>query len=329
MSCSKDIQTSSDSQKAAPIEVPKGTTPARLDAFLRRYFTHVSRRQTQAAIEAGEVLVNGRKEKKGRILFPGDVVSFTGYSVWREKAPLPNSQLRVEILYEDEALLVLDKPAGMSCHGFSSRESRSLANFLLAHHPFLNGVGESVWEAGLVHRLDRDTSGVALAVKDREAYLNLRGQFRRQTVRKRYLALVWGLTAQREMLSWPLAHDPKDRRRMMVLQNPAKENFSGKRWKAVTRFKTLCRRRSFSYLEIELLTGVTHQIRAHLEAAGYPLVGDRLYCGDAPPSTLGRQFLHASSLEISHPWKGSRVTFESALPEELRKALDEIGIPSS
>jgi 23S rRNA pseudouridine1911/1915/1917 synthase len=216
----------------------------------------------------------------------------------------------------------------MSCHGFSSRESRSLANFLLAHHPFLNGVGESVWEAGLVHRLDRDTSGVVLAAKDREAYQNLRGQFRRQTVRKRYSALVWGWTAQREMLSWPLAHDPKDRRRMMVLQNPPKENFSGKRWKAVTRFKTLRRSRSFSFIEIEIFTGVTHQIRAQLEAAGHPLVGDPLYGGNAPPSELGRQFLHATSLEMVHPRKGCAVTFESPLPADLRKVLDGIGMPS-
>lgn len=331
MSPSKDTQTLPDNQRENSYAVSPGSAPLRLDSFLRQRFPHLSLRRIRGAVEAGEVFVNGRPGNKGRNLFSGDVVSFKIPSPWLGKFPLPNAQLRVPILYEDEAFLVVDKPAGMACHGFSGSETQTLANFLLARYPSLINVGKSRWEPGLVHRLDRGTSGLVLVAKDQVSFESLRAQFRRRLVRKRYAALVRGRTPDQGRVSYSLAHDPKDKRKMSVV--PAREgsNSEVKQWKAATRFQTLARSEGFSFIQIEMYTGVTHQIRAHLEAAGYPLAGDPLYYGEVPDSTFprGRQFLHACSLELRHPRSGDGMTFQSPLPEDLREALDRIGIASS
>ena len=327
----KDIQTLPDNQRESSYGVPPGSAPLRLDSFLRQRFPHLSLRQIRGAVEAGEVLVNGRPGSKGRILFSGDVVSFKIPSSWLEKSPPPNPELRVNIVYEDEAFLVADKPAGIACHGFSASETQTLANFLLAHYPSLMNVGKSRWEPGLVHRLDRGTSGLVLVAKDQVSFESLRAQFRRRLVRKGYAALVRGRTPDQDMVSYSLAHDPKDKRKMNIVQTRERSNSGVKQWKAVTRFETLARSEGFSFIQIEMVTGVTHQIRAHLEAAGYPLAGDPLYGGNAPSAILplGRQFLHACSLKLIHPLSGREVIFESPLPADLRDVLDRIGVSLS
>lgn len=328
MSPRKNIQTLPDSQKKRSYVVPRGSAPARLDSFLRKCFPHLSLREIREMVGAREVVVNGRLASKGRMLFAGDAVSFTGPILRLENLPVPNADIRVEVLYEDEVFVVLDKPAGVACHALSGTETRTLANYLSAHYPFLIKVGKSPWEPGLVHRLDRDTSGLVLVTKDQASFENLRAQFRRQLVRKEYAALVWGRTPDQGVVSHFLAHDPKDKRKMRIIRGQAKPDVHMKKWKAVTRFQTLSRSKGFSFIRIEMYTGVTHQIRAHLEAAGFPLVGDPLYSAGAPVAMApcGRQFLHACRLELLHPRSGRKVIFESPLAEDLMGVLDRIGI---
>ena len=310
--------------------VPPGEEAIRLDAFVRRCLPYLSQREAHRAIAEGAFLVNGRPGKKGQRLFAGDVLCYRGEPHLLAAAPVPGFDLRVPVLYEDECVLVLDKPAGPATHGFSGRETRSLANFLLAIRPSLAGVGASRWEPGLVHRLDRDTSGLVLVAKDQDSFQELRSQFRRGLVGKRYWALVWGRMKGEQVLAYPLAHDPRNRKKMTAVRTAEEKPGGARKWQASTRLKVLRSSHGFTFLEIDISTGVTHQIRAHLEAFGHPLLGDPLYGGGRPdPFGLGRQFLHACDLRFRHPRSGLDVTVTSPLPEDLGRVLDRLGIRRS
>ena len=286
---------------------------------------HLSLREAQKAIDERAFWVNERPGRKGDRLFAGDVLSFKGPQHLLAPAPPPGWDLKVPLLYEDESVLVVDKPAGIATHGFSGRERDSLANFLAAIRPALCSVGKSRWEPGLVHRLDRDTSGLVLVAKDQESFDNLRSQFRRGLIKKKYWALVWGKVKREETLAYPLIHDPRDRKRMRAVLRRKEKSTHGKSWKALTRLEVVASSQGFTLLEVGIDTGVTHQIRAHLEAFGYPLVGDPLYGGSRiDPFSLGRQFLHACCLGFRHPKSGEEMIVESPLPEELRRVLDRL-----
>jgi 23S rRNA pseudouridine1911/1915/1917 synthase len=279
------------------------------------------------ALEEGNFSVNGRPGKKEDRLSAKDILTFTGHPDILEKAPLPGERARVPIHYEDESILVVNKPAGMATHGFSGRERDTLANFLVAIRPGLCGVGRNRWEPGIVHRLDRDTSGLLLVAKDQGSFENLRAQFHRREVRKQYWALVWGKTKNRGEVRYALSHDSTNRKKMRVMTEGKTGLTRERRWRAVTRFQTLSQSEDFSFLRVEIETGVTHQIRAHMQAIGHPLVGDPFYGDDRPdPFGLGRQFLHAYYLRLHHPRTGKEVTFEAALPPDLRKILNRLGI---
>lgn len=307
--------------------VPAGERAIRLATFVRRCLPHLSLREARRAIEADAFRVNDRVGRKDDWLCAGDLLTLRGFDYLLAQTPLPVGDLEVPILYEDEFILALDKPAGMPTHGFSGREKTSLANFVAAVRPSLCGVGRSRWEPGLVHRLDRDTSGVVLAAKEQGAYENLRTQFRRGLVKKKYWALVWGRTKKEGLVVYPLAHDPRDRRKMRVLAPAPKRTDQTKKWEALTRFRTVGQGRGFSLLEVEMATGVTHQIRVHLQAIGHPLVGDILYgSNQADPFRLGRHFLHAFYLKFCHPGGGRELLVRSPLPEELGRVLKRLGI---
>lgn len=307
--------------------VPADQRATRLDVFVRRCLPHLSLRVVRKAIDGGAFWVNGRPGKKGHRLFNGDVVSIRGSPHLLLPGPLPERDLKVSILYEDESILVVDKPARMATHGFSGKETHTLANFLAAIRPSLGHVGKGRWEPGLVHRLDRDTSGIVLVAKGQDSYENLRSQFRHGLVKKRYWTLVWERTKKQGLIDYPLIHDPRDRRKMKAVVEKIDKGNRTRRWKAVTRFRTLGQAKGFSLLEVEMETGVTHQIRAHLEALGHPLVGDPLYSKERPhPFALDRQFLHAFYLGFHHPKSGREVAFESPLPQELKEILDTIGL---
>ena len=306
--------------------VPSGEQPVRLDAFVRRCLPHLSLREAQRAIREGAFWINGRPGNKGDRLLGGDLLSLRGARHWLAPAPLPRPDLSVIIRYEDESVLALDKPAGMATHGFSGRETDSLANFLAQARPSLRGVGRSRWEPGLVNRLDRGTSGLVLVAKDQASFEELRSQSRRRLMKKKYWALVWGKTEKEGVIEVPLIHDPRDRKKMKTVTGVRRRGWP-RSWNATTRFRRHGCSQGFSLIEVEIESGVTHQIRAHLEAAGHPLVGDPLYSASRPePFGLGRQFLHAWHLGFRHPKNGRNVAVESPLPDELKQALDRLSI---
>lgn len=307
--------------------VPAPLKEVRLDVFARRCLPHLSRRTLEDAIREKQFSVNGKIAKKGAKLSAGAVLSFSGPDLWLAAEPAAALGHTVPILYEDSSLLVVDKPAGMATHGFSGRDTGTLANFLTATRPELSRVGKSRWEPGLVHRLDRETSGLVLVAKTQAAFERLRNQFRRRQIQKQYLALVWGKTKAAGSISYPLAHDSRDKRRMRALVQSTPRTKERKHWQAVTRFRKLAQAPSLTLLEIAMETGVTHQIRVHLAAIGHPIVGDVLYgAAHSEMFRLHRHFLHARSLKFYHPESGAIVSVEAALPSELQGVLDEVQI---
>ncbi len=302
--------------------VPGDLKTVRLDSFARRCLPHLSRRTIEQAIGEGLFTINGKPGKKGDKLESEDRLMFNGPEPWLSTAPIANPRLQVPMVYEDATLLVVDKPAGLPTHGFSGRDTATLANFLAAKRPLVTRVGNSRWENGVVHRLDHETSGLVLVAKTQAAFENLRLQFRRGGIRKVYWALVWGITPAEGSISYALAHDPGDKRRMRPMPGGWKPRKKLKGWRALTRFRKIDDARGLSLLEVEMESGVTHQIRVHLASIGHPLVGDTLY-GEEHQNRLGltRHFLHAAQLEFAHPLHGRVVKLKAPLPGDLRLAL--------
>jgi 23S rRNA pseudouridine1911/1915/1917 synthase len=299
----------------------------RLDTFVRQCLPHLSRRTVAVAIDANFFRVNNRIGRKGDKLLAGDQITFKGPGDWLLRAPMPVSQPRfpVPIVYEDDVVMVVDKPAGMATHGFSGRDQDTLANFLAAKHPDLLAIGKSRWEPGLVHRLDRETSGLVLVAKTQAAFDDLRLQFRRRRVKKKYWALVWGIAEDQGSVAYPITHDSRDKRRMQAIVRASPRSRRQKSWMALTRFRKLWDVNGLSLMEIEMETGVTHQIRVHLAAIGHPIVGDKLYGeNNQKKLRLERQFLHAYFLEFLHPEDRRLVKCESELPVELKDVLGRL-----
>jgi 23S rRNA pseudouridine1911/1915/1917 synthase len=302
--------------------VPSECAETRLDTFVRHCLPHLSRREVERAISDKLFRINDQVGEKGDKLSPGDQVTFKGVARWLLTVPGPQSHLRVPIVYEDVSVLVVDKPAAMATHGFSGRDQGTLANFLAAERPDLLMIGKSRWEPGLVHRLDRGTSGLVLVAKTQAAFDALRLQFRRRQVRKKYWALVWGTTESEGAVALSITHDSRDKRRMRAISDVSPRSKKQKSWPALTRYQKLWDINGLSFLEIAMETGVTHQIRVHLAAIGHSIVGDLLYGGqDRENFGLQRHFLHAHSLEFFHPGDHRVVKAESKLPSELKAAL--------
>lgn len=295
----------------------------RLDAFLRKQLPHLSLRQLRRALQEGAFCVNSKAGKKGVCLSVGDRISCRDPAGLLSEEPPPRRASNVVIVYEDEAILVVEKPAGMPTHGFSGKEMESLANHLVAERPELRHVGTNRWEPGLVHRLDRETSGLMIVAKDKAAFADLREQFHAGLVKKKYWALLWGRVPREGSIDYPLVHDSRDRRKMRALVERAGRS-RVKRWPALTQYRTASCRNGFSLVEISMVTGVTHQIRVHVAAIGHPLVGDSLYGGGSP--LVKRQFLHASHISCRHPRSGAAMSWESPLPQELKETLSALGI---
>ena len=308
-------------------EVPPDAEGHRVDTFVRRCLPHLSLREARRAIEEGAIWVDDRPARKGDRILRGSVLSLRGFPHLLAAGPIPAADLEVAILYEDECLLALDKPAGIATHGFSGRQTHTVANFLAAIRPSLVGVGMNRWEVGLVHRLDRDTSGIVLVAKDQDAFDHLRAQFRRRAVRKYYWALVWGKTEDERAIAAPLMRDPRDRRKMKPFAEARKRGRTARMWRAWTRFERVACAGGYSLLRVQIGTGVTHQIRVHLSSIGHPLVGDSLYGeGGGEPFGIERLFLHACSLTFHHPREDREITLSCPLPLELKQILRRLEI---
>ncbi len=297
------------------VVVPEGA-PERLDRFLAQTLG-LSRARVKAMVEAGRVRLDGRRARKGDPLRAGMQVEVQE----AEPGPpvVPQPELPLAVLYEDDAVLVLDKPAGAPTHPLEPGEQGTLANALAARHPECLGASEDPRECGIAHRLDTGTSGAIVAARNRAAYAALREAFRSRRVEKRYVALVDGALGEEGEVQLPLANDPKDRRRVIACGSDAEAERRGAE-QAITRYRVRERRGRYQLVDVEIVTGVRHQIRAHLAAIGAPVVGDGLYGGPVVPG-LGRPFLHAAQLAFPHPSDGHRVAVESPLAPDLSAYL--------
>jgi 23S rRNA pseudouridine1911/1915/1917 synthase len=306
--------------------VPEHLTDIRLDAFVRKCLPHISRKEIDAAVREKLFLINGRVAKKGQQLCAGDTLAFDGPEQRLATEPPADFEIDVPIVYEDPVILVLNKPAGIATHGFSGRDTGTLANFLLSRWPGLSAIGKSRWEPGLVHRLDSDTSGLIVIAKTQTAFENLRLQFQRRQITKKYLALVGGKTPAEGTIEESLMHDPRDSRKMHPVKALSRKS-KHKAWRAVTHYRKLGEADNVSLLEIEMITGVTHQIRVHLASIGHAIIGDILYgAGSGEAFGLKHHFLHASRLAFSHPSDGRTLSFDGELPVELRMLLERLGL---
>lgn len=292
------------------IELNQQDAGKRLDHALHEHFPHVSRARVQAWIKNGHVLVNGGAQRASYTVRDGDIVDVEP----AEPAPLraiPES-IPLTILYEDSDVVAIDKPAGMAVHAGAGVHSGTLVNALLHHFASLSRTAGDL-RPGIVHRLDRYTSGVLLVAKNDAAHQCVAGQFASRQVEKTYLALVHGNVKQdRGRIEKPIARDPKQRTRMTARLTHGRAAWS--------EYRVLQRFRGFTFLEVRIGTGRTHQIRVHLASIGHPVVGDRLYGAPAKIAgqpTLPRYFLHAHRIRFQQPSTGERVTVESPLPPDL------------
>jgi len=283
----------------------------RLDKFLALRYPDFSRTYLQKLIEQGYIKVNDRVVKPGVRLEAGNVIEV----FFPEPAPstLSPEKIPVKIVYEDEDLLVVDKPAGLTTHPAPGQTSHTLINAILDYYPELAKLGDTL-RPGIVHRLDKDTSGLIIVAKNTPAQLNLINQFKNRSVMKTYTALLKGrLSPLQGAIVAPIGRDIKDRTRMAVISSgrPAKTNYT------VKEYLSDC-----SLVEARPETGRTHQIRVHFSSIGHPIVGDTVYGGSSP--LLERQFLHASRLSFRLPSTGKPVEFYSDLPEDLKKVLNKL-----
>jgi len=302
--------------------VPEG--PARrLDLFLTLTLEGCSRRQARELIDAGAVRVNGRRACKGQPVFSRDVVHVAVDA--REPVALAaQPDLPVRILYEDESVVAVDKPPGMPTHARRLHERGTVANFLVGRYPETRSASPNPLEAGLVHRLDTDTSGVMLAARTRVAYDALRRQFRERAVRKDYLALVAGDVAQSGTVNAPIAHRPRHARRMRACPDPESAQFLKAR-QAVTRYRPVTRLASATLLAVRIRTGVRHQIRVHLAWIGHPVLGDSLYAKrSGPVLSPVRLFLHAYRVRLQHPDHSGPLIVKAPVPEDFQSVLDTL-----
>jgi 23S rRNA pseudouridine1911/1915/1917 synthase len=283
----------------------------RLDKFVGERCPELSRTHASQLIGGGFITVNGKTAKPSLKLVPGDRVNI---NIPPESPPaLAAENIPLKIIYEDADLLVIDKPAGLAVHPAPGTPSHTLVNAILHYLPGLAAEADSL-RPGIVHRLDKDTSGLILVAKNRVAQANLSDQFKSRTVSKSYLVLVKGrLTPEQGIIEADIGRDPRNRQRMAVVADGRE---------ARTDYQVIKYYGNYTLLEIKPETGRTHQIRVHLAAIGFPVVGDATYGFKSPH--LSRQFLHAHKLRFKLPATSEYVEFTSPLPADLQKALTEI-----
>lgn len=296
-------------------EVGPGEAGERLDIFLAARAGVSSRSEVRRWIDFGRVLVDGQPTRASHKMRAGERVE------WRPPPPIPAEPqpeaIPLSILFEDDDLLVIDKPKGLVVHPAPGHAQGTLVNALLHHCPDLPGIG-GVRRPGIVHRLDKDTSGVMVVAKTPVAMRALVRQLKERTVRRTYAALVHGGFREDEgTIDAPIGRHPTQRVRMAVVPDGGRP--------AVTHFRVLERLGEYTWLEARLETGRTHQIRVHLAFIGHPVAGDPIYSRRPEVLGLTSQALHARELSLVHPRTGEPLTFQAPLPEEMRAALRRLG----
>lgn len=293
--------------------VADGEDGERLDRLIAARVAEMSRSTAQQLVKAGEVLVNGEIARPATRIKSGDQVDMS-------LPPVPSSSdlapeyMPIPIVYEDDDVIVFDKPPGLVTHPAPGHERGTLVNALRALRPDLPLIADD--RPGIVHRLDKDTSGLIVVAKNERARLILLQQWQRRDVEKRYIALVHGEFDENEgTIDAPIARDPNNRKRMAVVAN-------GRR--AVSHFRVRERFPSATLLDVEIETGRTHQIRVHMLFIGHPVVGDRTYGTRPFDPPVARQFLHAAGLRFALPESGKPILLDLPLPDDLQGILDSL-----
>jgi 23S rRNA pseudouridine1911/1915/1917 synthase len=311
---------------AVTVEVAADQAGERLDRYLAAVLPGQSRSQIQRFIDRGLVTIEGRQARANLAVRAGDRVTV---DIPAPVAPDAVAEdLPLTILYQDADVAVVNKPAGMVVHPAAGHESGTLVNALLHHMSDLSGIGGEV-RPGIVHRLDKGTSGVMVVAKHDAAHDALSQQFHDRQVEKEYVALVWGVVQAGRRIDLPIGRDPKDRQKMSARARRSRS--------AVTRITRADHLRGVTLCQVAIATGRTHQIRVHLSAIGHPIVGDATYGGTRrrvaadllPVLRLERPFLHALRLTFTHPRDGRRMQFEAPLAADLQSVLDELQVRQS
>lgn len=295
------------------IHVEENDVGKRIDSYLASN-TESSRVTIQRLIENEKVLVNGKKTKDSYKIQLNDEITI------EEEKPkeieLKAQDIPVEILYEDKDIIVVNKPKGMVVHPANGNLDGTLVNAVMAIcKDSLSGIGGEI-RPGIVHRLDKDTSGAIIVAKNDKAHINLSEQIKNHQVEKTYIALVKGFVKENEAtINMPIGRSTKDRKKMAVNKN-------GKN--AVTHFKVIERFRNYTLLEVKIETGRTHQIRVHLSEIGYSIVGDTVYSNGKNEWNIDGQCLHAKSLKFKHPITGKEMFIEAPLPEYFKNVILEL-----
>ncbi len=292
------------------MEVPQYAARQRLDAFLTRFVGGRSRADWQRLISLGAITLNGRRVRPSDRILPGARVLVDPVPAWVELKPA--EQIPLTVVYEDPAMIVLNKPPGLVVHPAPGHEQGTLVNALLARFPDLaDPSGER--RPGIVHRLDKGTSGLMAVGRTAAAMAALQQQFRERTAAKRYLLLVIGdLPDEEAAIDVPIGRDQRDRKRMAPR--------AGGR-QARTEFKVLERFGRYTLVEADLQSGRTHQLRVHFQFLGYPVAGDQTYGPGSGPAGLERQFVHSAYLKIRSPHDGAEREHEAPLPADLEEPL--------
>jgi 23S rRNA pseudouridine1911/1915/1917 synthase len=303
------------------VEVSDEHDGLRLDQFLANVLPHQSRSQIQRLIREGLVHTEARHTRPSTPVHTGDRIAVE-IPAPAPAAPQPQ-ELPLPVLYDDTDIVVVNKPPGMVVHPAAGHPEGTLVNALLHHVKDLSGIGGEL-RPGIVHRLDRGTSGVMVIAKNNRAHEELARQFHDREVEKEYIALVWGVVQPGRRIDAAIGRDPYDRQKMSTRARRARS--------AVTRVTAAEHLHGVSLLHVAIATGRTHQIRVHLSAIGHPIVGDPTYGGSRRQlpgqlralARLDRPFLHAARIAFTHPSDGSRVEFVAPLPTDLQQLIAEL-----
>ena len=298
------------------IQITAEESGERIDALLARVFPALSRSLIQKCMELGAVTVNGRPVKKNARAAAGDIIDFALPET--EELPLEPQNIPLDVVYEDDDLIVVNKPRGLVVHPAPGHPDGTLVNALLYHcGDSLSGIGGAK-RPGIVHRIDKDTSGLLAAAKNDFAHQGLSAQLADHSLYRVYEAVACGgFRENAGTVERPIGRHPTDRRRMAVTEKNSKA--------AVTHWEVLASYRGYTHIRCRLETGRTHQIRVHMASLGHPLLGDGLYGAKCPDKGLEGQCLHARRLRLIHPRTGQELTLECPLPEYFLEILARLG----
>ena len=284
----------------------------RLDSYIAKKYNKLSRTMIQKLIEEGNILVNGNKKKLSYKVSLDDEITINVPEA--EETDIKPENIPLDIIYEDDDIIVINKPKGLVVHPANGNPDGTLVNAIMAIcKESLSGIGGKI-RPGIVHRLDKDTSGILIVAKNDKAHINLSNQIKNREMKKIYIALVRGVVNENEAtIDMPIGRSTKDRKKMAVRKD-------GK--EAITHFKVLKRFPKYTLLEVKIDTGRTHQIRVHMAEIGHPVVGDVVYSNGKNDFGVVGQMLHAKSLDFKHPITGKQMHLEAELPKYFKDILE-------